>query len=77
MPYALGVAALAFAALFAIQLLLRREVEEDPDEQEAIRRATTLVAITGDEVARSNGVESELVRRSQALQDAEPTKPRG
>ena len=76
-PYALGVAALAFAALFAIQLLLRREVEEDPDEQEAIRRATTLVAITGDEVARSNGVESELVRRSQALQDAEPTKPRG
>ena len=52
-------------------MLLRREVEEDPDEQEAIRRATAAVAVTGDEIPRSNGVESELVRRSQARQEAD------
>ncbi len=67
-PYALAVAAVSFAALFGIQMLLRREVEEDPDEQEAIRRATAAVALTGDEIPRSNGVESELARRSQARQ---------
>jgi hypothetical protein len=50
-PYALGFAALSFAALFGIQFALRREVEADPDEQEAIRRARA-VAVLGDEIAR-------------------------
>jgi uncharacterized protein len=49
-PYALGFAALSFAALFGIQFALRREVEADPDEQEAIRRARA-VAVLGDEIA--------------------------
>jgi len=34
-PIAVAVAALLFAGLFAIQLLLRKEVEGDPDEQRA------------------------------------------
>jgi uncharacterized membrane protein YfcA len=38
-PYALGVAVLAFASLFAIQYLLRREVAADPDEQRQIQAA--------------------------------------
>ena len=37
-PYALAVAALAFAALFAIQYLLRREVQGDPEEQRELER---------------------------------------
>ena len=36
-PYAIGVAALAFITLFVVQMLLRREVSEDPDEQELKR----------------------------------------
>jgi uncharacterized protein len=52
-PYALGVASLAFAGLFAAQFFLRREVEQDPAEQEWLRRARA-VAVTGDEIgARS------------------------
>jgi uncharacterized protein len=38
-PYAIGVAALAFGLLFAIQYLLRREVAADPDEQRQIQEA--------------------------------------
>ena len=37
-PYAIGVAALAFAALFALQWALRKEVEGDPDEQAELER---------------------------------------
>jgi uncharacterized membrane protein YfcA len=48
-PYALGFSALAFAALFGVQYALRREVEADPDEQEAMRRARA-VAVLGDEM---------------------------
>jgi uncharacterized protein len=49
-PYALGFAVISFAGLFGIQYALRREVEADPDEQEAMRRARA-VAVLGDEVA--------------------------
>ena len=49
-PYALGVAALVFVGLFAAQAFIRREVEQDPDEQEAIKRAIARVAVTSDEV---------------------------
>jgi uncharacterized protein len=48
-PYALGFAALSFAALFGVQLALRREVEADPDEQAAMKRARA-VAVLGDEI---------------------------
>jgi uncharacterized membrane protein YfcA len=48
-PYALGFAALSFAALFGIQLALRKEVEADPDEQAAMKRARA-VAVLGDEI---------------------------
>ena len=59
-PYALGVAGLAFAALFGIQMLLRKEVEEDPDEQAAIKRAIAAVAVSGEEVVlQDNGAEAE------------------
>jgi hypothetical protein len=34
-PYAIGVAAVVFAGLFFVQILLRKEVEGDPDEQRA------------------------------------------
>jgi uncharacterized membrane protein HdeD (DUF308 family) len=50
-PYALGVACLAFVGLFAIQFLLRKEVEADPDEQEWLRRAQA-VAVLGDEISQ-------------------------
>ncbi len=49
-PYALGFAALSFALLFGIQLVLRKEVEADPAEQEAMRRAAQAVSVLGDEV---------------------------
>jgi uncharacterized membrane protein YfcA len=48
-PWAAGVAALGVIVLFAIQLGLRREVEQDPAEQEWLRRARA-VAVLGDEV---------------------------
>jgi uncharacterized membrane protein YfcA len=50
-PYALAFAALSFVGLFGIQFALRKEVETDPDEQEAMRRARA-VAVLGDEVAQ-------------------------
>jgi hypothetical protein len=37
-PYAIGVAALAFAGLFALQYGLRKEVEGDPDERAELER---------------------------------------
>jgi uncharacterized protein len=64
-PYALGVAGLGFAGLFAAQFLLRREVEQDPAEQEWLRRARA-VAVMGDEIARDPAVEAELARRAEA-----------
>jgi hypothetical protein len=68
-PYALGFAALAFAALFGIQLALRKEVEADPDEQEAMRRAAAAVAVIGDEMPRSVQMEAELTRRAEARRE--------
>jgi uncharacterized protein len=56
-PYALGFAALAFIALFAIQYLLRREVELDPAEQEWLRRAS-MIAAHADEIERHQAMES-------------------
>jgi uncharacterized membrane protein YfcA len=53
-PYALAFAAISFAGLFLIQYLLRREVEQDPDEQEWLRRARA-VAVIGDEVPVRQG----------------------
>jgi uncharacterized protein len=63
-PYALGVSALAFLGLFAVQYGLRREVEADPDEQEWLRQVAERVAVTGDEIPRNGHVEAELARRS-------------
>jgi uncharacterized protein len=63
-PYALAVAGLGFAGLFGLQILLRREVEADPDEQEWLRQVATSVAVTGDEIPRNGTVEAELLRRS-------------
>jgi uncharacterized protein len=64
-PYALGFAAVSFAGLFAIQYLLRREVEADPWEQEEMRRAAEAVAVMGDEIARHPAVEAELAARAR------------
>jgi uncharacterized protein len=64
-PYALAVAGLAFAGLFAAQYFLRREVEQDPAEQEWLRRARA-VAVMGDEIARDPAVEAELARRAES-----------
>ena len=61
-PYAIGLAAVAFAALFLIQLLLRREVEQDPAEQEWLRRAAAIAA-HGDEIERRQAAEAELAAR--------------
>ncbi|MGH2955920.1 MAG: sulfite exporter TauE/SafE family protein [Solirubrobacterales bacterium] len=64
-PYVLGFAALAFAGLFGIQFALRKEVEADPDEQEAMRRAKA-VAVMGDEIVRHQAMEAELARRAES-----------
>ena len=50
-PWAIGAAVLGVIALFAVQLGLRREVEQDPDEQEWLRRAR-FVAANADEIER-------------------------
>jgi uncharacterized protein len=70
-PLALGFAALSFIGLFAIQYMLRREVEQDPEEQEWMRRAA-IVASLGDEIERHQAVEAELAARSQARRDPAP-----
>jgi uncharacterized protein len=49
-PWVVGGATLLVAALFAIQLGLRFEVEQDPQEQERLRKARAAVAVLGDEV---------------------------
>jgi uncharacterized membrane protein YfcA len=64
-PWALAFAAVSFIGLFAIQYMLRREVEQDPDEQEWLRKAT-VVASLGDEIERHEAVEAELAARSEA-----------
>jgi hypothetical protein len=63
-PWVVGAATLAVAALFAVQLGLRKEVEQDPEEQEWLQRAA-LVAAQGDEIERHQAVESELASRAQ------------
>jgi uncharacterized protein len=70
-PLALGFAALSFIGLFAIQYMLRREVEQDPEEQEWMRRAA-MVASLGDEIERHQAVEAELAARSQARRGPAP-----
>jgi uncharacterized protein len=54
-PYALGFAAISFVGLFAIQFLLRREVEGDPDERAERER-----------IERDEQLERELARRAEA-----------
>jgi hypothetical protein len=41
-PWVVGVATLAVAALFAVQLGLRKEVEHDPEEQAELERNAKL-----------------------------------
>jgi uncharacterized protein len=60
-PWVMVAASLAIVGLFAIQLGLRREVEQDPDEQEWLRR-TRAVAVHGDEIARSQAMETETAK---------------
>jgi len=64
-PWVMGGATLAVVALFAVQMGLRREVEQDPEEQEWLQRAA-LVAAQGDEIERHESVEAELAARSRA-----------
>jgi hypothetical protein len=59
-PWALAAASVGIVALFAIQIGLRREVEQDPAEQEWLRKAA-IVASHGDEIERR---EAELAARS-------------
>ena len=70
-PYALGVAAVAFAALFAIQIGLRREVEGDPDEQAELQHEIELeIEAAGCATAVRSGSSEELAkeqRREPAL----------
>jgi hypothetical protein len=61
-PYVMFAASLGIVALFAMQILLRREVEADPDEQEALQRAIA-VSVLGDDIER-NGSEAGLARPS-------------
>jgi uncharacterized membrane protein YfcA len=58
-PWALAAASVGIVALFAIQIGLRREVEQDPAEQEWLRKAA-IVASHGDEIERR---EAELAAR--------------
>jgi uncharacterized membrane protein YfcA len=68
-PWAVIAASIGVIALFAIQLGLRREVEQDPEEQEWMRHAAA-VAAHADEIERHQALEAELAARSQAR--AEP-----
>jgi uncharacterized protein len=56
-PWALVAASVGIIALFAVQIGLRREVEQDPAEQEWLRRATAIAA-HGDEIERREAVEA-------------------
>jgi uncharacterized membrane protein YfcA len=62
-PYALAAAAVSFVSLFVIQYLLRKEVEADPAEQEAMQRAHA-VAVMGDDILRDPAIERELALRA-------------
>jgi uncharacterized membrane protein YfcA len=64
-PWIVLAAAIAVGALFAIQLALEKEVEQDPEEREWRRRAD-LVASHGDEIERHAAVEAELAARAEA-----------
>jgi uncharacterized membrane protein YfcA len=61
-PWAVIAATIAIVALFAVQIGLRKEVEQDPDEQEWLRRARA-VAVLGDEVP-VQPTESKIAARS-------------
>jgi integral membrane sensor domain MASE1 len=69
-PYAITVSAVAFVALFAIQILLRKEVEGDPDEQAELQHEIEL-EVEGahgngaGEPERNERIESELARRAE------------
>jgi uncharacterized membrane protein YfcA len=65
-PWVMVGASLAIVALFAIQIALRKEVEQDPWEQEEMRRAAEAVAAHGDEIQRHEQIEAELAARSEA-----------
>jgi uncharacterized membrane protein YfcA len=62
-PWVVVAATVAVAALFAIQIALRKEVELDPDEQEWMRRASAVAAL-GDEIERYQSTEGNLAARS-------------
>jgi uncharacterized membrane protein YfcA len=61
-PWVMVAASVGIVGLFAIQIALRKEVEQDPDEQEWMRRAAA-VAAHGDEIERRQTMESELAGR--------------
>ena len=71
-PYAVGVAALAFISLFVVQLLLRKEVEGDPEEQEELQHEIELEIEGPPE--RNEELERELARRSEERQAALASK---
>jgi uncharacterized membrane protein YfcA len=64
-PWVVAAAALMVAALFAVQIALRKEVETDPEEQERMRRAA-VIASHGDEIERHAAMEAELAARAEA-----------
>jgi uncharacterized protein len=68
-PWVVVVAALAVAVLFAVQIALRKEVEQDPEEQEWLRRAA-IIASHGDEIERHQALEAELAARAAARSTA-------
>jgi hypothetical protein len=55
-PYALAFSVVGVGALFGAQIAFRREVEQDPEEQEWMRRAA-IIASHGDEIERYQHVE--------------------
>jgi hypothetical protein len=59
-PWAMVAASVGIVGLFAVQIALRREVEQDPAEQEWLRKAA-IVASHGDEIERQ---QAELAARS-------------
>jgi len=67
-PWVVAGASLAIVALFAVQMALTKEVEQDPAEQEWMRR----VASHGDEIERHEAVEAELAARSPARTHTRP-----
>jgi uncharacterized membrane protein YfcA len=62
-PWAVLAATVVIVALFAVQIGLRKEVEQDPDEQEWLRRASAVAAL-GDEIERQQVTERQFAARS-------------